>query len=57
MHWRDANPRVGHTEFVGKRAVATEEILQQFPYLEPEDISACLEYAARHVDQPVARTA
>lgn len=37
--------------------VATEEILRQFPYLEPEDISACLEYAARHVDQPVARTA
>ena len=34
-----------------------DEILKQFPYLEAEDISACLEYAARQVDQPVARTA
>ena len=37
--------------------LTAEEILQQFPYLEPEDISACLEYAARQVDQLVARTA
>ena len=26
------------------------EVLQQFPYLEPEDITACLEYAALQVD-------
>jgi len=33
---------------------ATEpEILQDYPYLEPEDIRACLEYAAAQVDHAV----
>lgn len=27
-----------------------EEILADYPYLEPEDIHACLQYAARQVD-------
>jgi uncharacterized protein (DUF433 family) len=31
------------------------EILEDFPYLEAEDISAAIEYAARHVDHPVIR--
>jgi uncharacterized protein (DUF433 family) len=31
------------------------EILEDFPYLEPDDISAAIEYAARHVDHPVIR--
>ena len=30
-----------------------EDILSEFPYLEPEDISASLIYAARHLDHPV----
>ena len=31
------------------------EILADFPYLEADDISAAIEYAARHVDHPVIR--
>jgi len=30
-----------------------EEILDDYPYLEPEDITAVLEYAARQSDYPV----
>jgi uncharacterized protein (DUF433 family) len=33
--------------------VPENEILEDFPYLQPEDIRACLEYAAREVDHPV----
>lgn len=33
------------------------EILSDFPYLEEEDITAALEYAARALDHPVIRTA
>lgn len=35
-------------------AGATEtEILADYPYLEPEDIRACLEYAATQIDHAV----
>ena len=34
-----------------------EEILSDYPYLEPGDIEACLSYAARQVDHPVLRVA
>ena len=30
-----------------------EEILEDYPYLEPEDIQAALAYAARQADHPV----
>jgi uncharacterized protein (DUF433 family) len=30
-----------------------EEILDDYPYLEPGDITAALEYAARQTDHPV----
>jgi uncharacterized protein (DUF433 family) len=30
----------------------SQEILAQYPYLEAEDISACLLYAARRLDHP-----
>ena len=30
-----------------------EEILRDYPYLEHEDIRACLEYAAAQVNHPV----
>jgi uncharacterized protein (DUF433 family) len=33
------------------------KILQDYPYLEDEDITAALEYAARQSDHPVIRTA
>jgi uncharacterized protein (DUF433 family) len=37
--------------------VPESEILQDFPYLQSEDIRACLEYAAQEVDRPVLVTA
>jgi len=33
--------------------VREAEILADFPYLEHDDIAACLEYAAAEVDHPV----
>ena len=33
--------------------VSEAEILEDFPYLEHDDITACLEYAAEEVDHPV----
>jgi uncharacterized protein (DUF433 family) len=36
--------------------VPAGEILADYPYLEPEDISACLAYAAAEVDHPVLVT-
>ncbi len=33
--------------------VPEKEILEDFPYLEPEDIDSCLQYAARQADHPV----
>jgi uncharacterized protein (DUF433 family) len=36
---------------------AREEILADFPYLEADDITAALEYAARSVDHRVIQTA
>ena len=36
--------------------VSEEEVLRDYPYLEREDISACLEYAASEVDHPVLVT-
>jgi len=34
-----------------------EEILADFPYLEPDDITAVLEFAARQSDHPVLKGA
>lgn len=34
-----------------------EEILEDYPYLEPGDITAVLEFAARQADHPVLRVA
>jgi uncharacterized protein (DUF433 family) len=33
--------------------VPESEILEDYPYLEPEDIAACLEYAASQADHSV----
>ncbi len=33
--------------------VSRSEILEDYPYLESEDIDACLEYAAAEADHPV----
>src|SRR5258708_36433602 len=37
--------------------VPESEILQDYPYLEPEDIRATLEYAAAQPDHPVLKSA
>jgi len=34
-----------------------DEILADYPYLEPEDIAAVLEFAARQNDHPILRSA
>ena len=34
-----------------------EEILADYPYLQPEDITAVLEFAARQSDHPIMRRA
>jgi uncharacterized protein (DUF433 family) len=34
-----------------------DEVLEAWPFLEPEDIAAALEYAARQSDHPVLRVA
>jgi uncharacterized protein (DUF433 family) len=33
--------------------VSEAEILKDYPFLEPEDIRACLEFAAEQVNYPV----
>lgn len=33
--------------------VPQAEILEDYPYLEPDDIKACLDYAADQADHPV----
>ena len=37
--------------------VGEREILEDYPYLEPEDIRAALEYAAAGADHPVLQAA
>ncbi|MGA9451414.1 MAG: DUF433 domain-containing protein [Verrucomicrobiia bacterium] len=37
--------------------VSESEILHDFPYLQGEDIRACLEYAAQEVNRPVLMAA
>jgi uncharacterized protein (DUF433 family) len=32
-----------------------KQILDDYPYLEDDDIAAALEYAAQHVDHPIIR--
>jgi len=51
--------RVRVTDILGMLAegVSHEEILKDFPYLEPDDIKAALAYAARQSDHAVLLTA
>lgn len=37
--------------------ISTAEILEEFPYLEPEDVTAALQFAAAQSDHPILRTA
>ena len=51
--------RIRVTDILGMLAedVSHEEILRDFPYLEPDDIRAALAYAARQSDHAVLHTA
>ena len=51
--------RVRVTDILGMLAedVSHEEILRDFPYLEPDDIRAALAYAARQSDHAVLQSA
>lgn len=33
--------------------LTSSQVLEELPYLEPEDIQACLRYASRELDHPV----
>lgn len=35
--------------------MSVTEILEDYPYLETEDLTACLEYASKQVDHPILR--
>lgn len=37
--------------------LSAEQILEELPDLEREDLQACLQYAARRIDHPVLRAA
>jgi uncharacterized protein (DUF433 family) len=51
--------RIRVTDILGMLAegVPQEEILRDFPYLEPDDIKAALAYAARQSDHAVLQPA
>lgn len=51
--------RIRVTDILDLLAAGTtrEEILQDYPYLQPEDITAALEFAARHSNHPILRVA
>ena len=51
--------RIRVTDILGMLAedVSHEEILRDFPYLEPDDIKAALAYAARQADHAVLQPA
>jgi uncharacterized protein (DUF433 family) len=46
--------RIRVTDVIGllSRGLSHEQILQELPLLEPQDILACLEYAAQRLDHP-----
>ena len=51
--------RIRVTDILGMLAegVSQEEILKDFPYLEPDDVKAALAYAARQADHAVLQSA
>lgn len=54
---RDLRIRVEDLLELLAAGASREEILADYPLLEPEDITAALEYAARPSDHPVLRVA
>jgi uncharacterized protein (DUF433 family) len=54
---RDLRVRVKDVLDLLAAGATREEILTDYPYLEDEDISAALQFAARQMDHPVLRSA
>ena len=52
MHSRHAHPRQDVLDLLAA-GVREAEILADYPYLEADDIPACLAYAAEESDHPV----
>jgi uncharacterized protein (DUF433 family) len=51
--------RIRVSDILGMLATGASqaEILEDYPYLEAEDIAAALDYAARQTDHPILRVA
>jgi len=51
--------RIRVSDILGMLAAGASpsEILEDYPYLEAEDITAALDYAARQTDHPILRVA
>lgn len=54
---RDLRVRVKDVLDLLAAGASREEILADYPYLEDEDITAALEFAARQADHPILRSA
>jgi uncharacterized protein (DUF433 family) len=54
---RDLRVRVKDVLDLLAAGASREEILTDYPYLEDEDITATLEFAARQADHPILRSA
>jgi uncharacterized protein (DUF433 family) len=54
---RDLRIRVKDILEMLASGMSNEEILHDFPYLEADDITATLEYAAKQVDHPILQAA
>lgn len=54
---RDLRVRVKDVLDLLAAGASREEILADYPYLEDEDITAVLEFAARQADHPILRSA
>ncbi len=54
---RNMRIRVKDILYLLASGASTAEILEDYPYLEPEDITASLTYAARSIDHPVLSVA
>lgn len=54
---RDTRVRVKDVLDLLAAGASTEEILEDFPYLERADISAALEFAAHYLDHTMLRAA
>jgi len=54
---RNMRIRVKDILYLLASGASTAEILEDYPYLEPEDITASLTYAAHSIDHPVLSVA